>query len=279
MAYGGTANVMTLAAADLNLKQFQKISDMVYRTAGINLKEGKEALVRARLMKRLRFLGMSRVEDYIEFIDSDQGTGEVAALIDAMTTNKTSFFREVDHFHFLCEQVLPGLNMPRVRFWSAACSSGEEPYTLAILLREHLPEVERKDVRILATDISRRMLDKALQAVYPQAAVDEVPAAYGKYFSVRRNDRSGSCQVAAEARALVHFTYLNLMDRWPMKGLFQVIFCRNVMIYFDKPTQQELINRFWDYLEPGGHLFVGHSEGLSSVKHRFRYVRPAVYQK
>ncbi|HSM88810.1 MAG TPA: protein-glutamate O-methyltransferase, partial [Desulfobacterales bacterium] len=264
---------MTLAAAELNPKQFQKISDMVYRTAGINLKEGKEALVRSRLMKRLRVLGMSRVEDYIEFIDSDQGTGEVAALIDVMTTNKTSFFREVDHFHFLREQVLPGLNRTRVRFWSAACSSGEEPYTLAILLREHLPDVERKDVRILATDISRRMLDKALQAVYPQDVVDEVPSpAYRKYFTAQRKDRSGSWQVTAEARALVHFTYLNLMDPWPMKGPFQVIFCRNVMIYFDKPTQQELINRFWDYLEPGGHLFVGHSEGLSSVKHRFRYV-------
>jgi hypothetical protein len=180
---------MTLAAADLNPKQFQKISDMVYRTAGINLKEGKEALVRARLMKRLRFLGMSRVEDYIEFIDSDQGTGEVAALIDVMTTNKTSFFREVDHFHFLREHVLPGLNMPRLRFWSAACSSGEEPYTLAILLREHLPELDRKDVRILATDISRRMLDKALQAVYPQDAVDEVPAAYRKYFTAQHKGR------------------------------------------------------------------------------------------
>jgi len=124
------------------------------------------------------------------------------------------------------------------------------------------------------------MLDKALHAVYPQDAVDEVPmAAYRKYFTVQRNDRSGNCQVAAEACALVHFAHLNLMDPWPMKGLFQVIFCRNVMIYFDRPTQQELINRFWDYLEPGGHLFVGHSEGLSSVKHRFRYVRPAVYQK
>jgi chemotaxis protein methyltransferase CheR len=271
---------MTLAAAELNPKQFRKISDMVYRTAGINLKEGKEALVRARLMKRLRFLGMSRVEDYIEFIDSDQGTGEVAALIDVMTTNKTSFFREVDHFHFLREQVLPGLNMPRVRFWSAACSSGEEAYTLAILLREHLPAIERKDVRILATDISHRMLHKAIQAVYAQDVLDEVPSpAYRKYFAARHNDRSGSCQVAVEARALVRFAHLNLMDPWPMKGLFQVIFCRNVMIYFDKPTQQELINRFWDCLEPGGHLFVGHSEGLSSIKHRFCYVRPAVYQK
>jgi chemotaxis protein methyltransferase CheR len=271
---------MTLAASGLNSKQFQKISAMVYQTAGINLKEGKEALVRARLMKRLRFLGMSRVEDYIEFIDSDQGTDEVVALIDVMTTNKTSFFREVDHFHFLRDQVLPGLHVPRVRFWSAACSSGEEPYSLAILLREHLPAVARKDVRILATDISRRMLDKALQAVYPQNAVDEVPSpAYRKYFSALRNDRCGSCQVAAEVRTLVHLAHLNLMDPWPMKGPFQVIFCRNVMIYFDKSTQQELINRFWDYLEPGGYLFVGHSEGLSSVKHRFHYVRPAVYQK
>jgi chemotaxis protein methyltransferase CheR len=270
---------MTSAATDLNQQQFQKISDVVYRTAGINLKKGKEVLVRARLMKRLRFLGMSRVEDYLGFIDSAQGAGEVAALIDVMTTNKTSFFREVNHFHFLREQVLPGLKMQRVRFWSAACSSGEEPYTLAILLKEHLPLVERKDVRILATDISRRMLDRALQAVYPHAALDEVPAAYRKYFTVRHKDRTGSCQVAAAARALVHFAHLNLIDPWPMKGLFQVIFCRNVMIYFDRPTQQELINRFWDYLEPGGHLFVGHSEGLSSVKHRFRYVRPAVYQK
>ena len=135
-------------------------------------------------------------------------------------------------------------------------------------------------MRILATDISRRMLDKALQAVYPQTAVDEVPApAYRKYFTTGRNDRSGSCQVADEARALVHFAQLNLMDPWPMKGLFQVIFCRNVMIYFDRPTQQELINRFWDCLERGGYLFVGHSEGLSAIKHQFRYVRPAVYQK
>ncbi len=271
---------MTLDAIELNPKQFQKISDMVYRTAGINLKQGKEALVRARLMKRLRSLEISRVEDYIAFIDSDQGSGEAAALIDVMTTNKTSFFREVDHFHFLREQVLPGLNNQRVRFWSAACSSGEEPYSLAILLREHLPAIARKDVRILATDISQRMLDKALQALYPPDAVDEVPLpAYRKYFSARPKDRSGSCRVAAEARTLVRFAHLNLMDPWPMKGPFQVIFCRNVMIYFDRPTQQRLIHRFWDYLEPEGYLFVGHSEGLSAVKHRFRYVRPAVYQK
>jgi chemotaxis protein methyltransferase CheR len=271
---------MTLDVADLKPQQFQKISGMVYRTAGINLKQGKEALVRARLMKRLRSLGIDRVEDYLALLESDQGSREVASLIDVMTTNKTSFFREMDHFNFLRDTVLPELNQPRLRFWSAACSSGEEPYTLAVILREHLPGIDRRDVRILATDISRRMLEKARQAQYPGAAAEEVPSPqYRKYFIALRNGRSGSIEVSADARALVHLAYLNLMEPWPMRGRFHVIFCRNVMIYFDRPTQQELINRFWDVLEEGGYLFVGHSEGLSAIKHRFRYVRPAVYRK
>jgi len=269
---------MNLAAAELKPQEFQKISDLVYRTCGINLKQGKEALVRARLMKRLRTLGIQRVDDYLDFLENDPHGKEMGCLIDVMTTNKTSFFREGDHFNFLRDTVLPGLDAPRLRFWSAACSSGEEPYTLAVVLLEHLSGVGRKDVRILATDISRRMLERAARGVYPREAVADVSVpAYRKYFTPL--GRSGEVQVVPEARALVHLAYLNLMEPWPMKGRFQVIFCRNVMIYFDRATQQELINRFYGVLEDGGYLFVGHSEGLSAITHRFRYVRPAVYRK
>jgi len=269
---------MNLGATDLKPQEFQKISDLVYRTSGINLKQGKEALVRARLMKRLRTLGIQRVDDYLDFLENDPQGREVACLVDVMTTNKTSFFREGDHFSFLRDTVLPEMSAPRLRFWSAACSSGEEPYTLAAVLCEHLEGVARRDVRILATDISRRMLERAGRAIYPREAVDEIPSpAYRKYFPA--HGRGGEIRVADEARALVRFAYLNLMERWPMKGRFQVIFCRNVMIYFDRPTQQELIQRFYGILEDGGYLFVGHSEGLSAITHRFRYVRPAVYRK
>jgi chemotaxis protein methyltransferase CheR len=268
------------AAVELGAEHFRKISALVYQRAGINLKQGKEALVRARLMKRLRRLRMERVQDYLELIESDRGGEEIAALIDVMTTNKTSFFREMDHFDFLRERVLPGLRGPRLRFWSAACSSGEEPYSLAMLLCECLPGIARMDVRILATDISLRMLDKARRAVYPAQAAAELPApVYRRYLPAAPGGRGAEVQVAPEAAGLVHFAYLNLMDPWPMRGPFQVIFCRNVMIYFDRDTQQRLVNRFWDYLGEGGFLFVGHSEGLSAIKHRFRYVRPAVYQK
>lgn len=269
---------MNLAATELKPSEFQKISDLVYRTCGISLKQGKEALVRARLMKRLRSLGIQRVDEYLDYLENDPHGREMGCLIDVMTTNKTSFFRESDHFAFLRETVLPALSGPRLRVWSAACSSGEEPYTLAMVLREHLEGVDRRDVRILATDISRRMLEKAGRGVYPREAADEVTLpAYRKYFTPL--GRSGEVRVTAEVRSLVQFAYLNLLEPWPMKGRFHVIFCRNVMIYFDRPTQQELINRFYGVLDEGGYLFVGHSEGLSAITHRFHYVRPAVYRK
>ena len=203
--------------------------------------------MRARLMKRLRTLGIQRVDDYLDYMENDrQGQAEVACLIDVMTTNKTSFFREVDHFHFLREQVLPELTTPRVRFWSAACSSGEEPYTLATVLCEHLGG---SSARMCA--FWRRTFPAACSSARGRRFTRgqrsrrcrRPPIASTSRTAQRRSGRSGS---PSEARALVHFAYLNLMDPWPMKGRFQVIFCRNVMIYFDRPTQQELINRFWD---------------------------------
>jgi chemotaxis protein methyltransferase CheR len=271
---------MNLMSIQLSQQHFQRISDIVYRSCGINLKSGKEALVRSRLMKRLRAVRANSVQEYLDYIDSSDGQAELELFIDVMTTNKTSFFREFEHFNFLRDQVLPGLKSNKLRFWSAACSSGEEPYTIAIWLREHVADIDKKDALILATDISKRMLEKARRAIYPVENLEELPSPqFRKYFNKLNGQHTGSCQVADEVRGMVRLAWLNLLESWPMKGPFDVIFCRNVMIYFDRPTQQQLINRFWDLLAPGGFLFVGHSEGLSAINHKFRYMRPATYQK
>lgn len=271
---------MGLLTAELTESQFHKICGLVYDTSGIKLKKGKEALVRARLMKRLRALDIRNIADYLKLIESDSGTVELDSLIDVMTTNKTSFFREIEHFHYLRDIILPALDEQRLRFWSAACSSGEEPYSLAMLLQQNLANISARDVLILATDISRQMLEKAHKAVYERKTLQGVAdQPYAKYFVKLRNGNQQQCQIVGEVRQLVRFAWLNLLEHWPMKGPFNVVFCRNVMIYFDRPTQQKLIDRFWNIIAPGGYLFVGHSEGLSGVNHRFQYVKPAIYRK
>ena len=271
---------MTLPMVELNDKQFKKVSELVSRLSGINLKEGKEALVRARLMKRLRALKMEDIDAYLRYIESDEGTLELGDMIDVMTTNKTSFFREAEHFNFLREKILPEIKGSKMRFWSAACSSGEEPFSLAITLRENISDIDSKDCLILATDISSRMLEKAGKAVYCQASIRDLQATViRKYFNRLDNGPSHSFQVKDHVKGLVRLAWLNLMDPWPMTGPFNVIFCRNTMIYFDRSTQQKLIKRFWDLLKPGGYLFIGHSEGLLGISHKFTYVQPATYRK
>ncbi len=273
-------NIVHAMSAELTEKQFKKISGIVYQLCGIHLKAGKEALVRARLMKRLRALGMENFDSYIHFIESDAGNRELEMMVDVMTTNKTSFFREPAHFDYLRDHVLPTVHRRRMRFWTAACSSGEEPYSLAIFIREAIPDIDRMDVKILATDISTRMLEKARQATYPREALQEIPGhLLHKYFIKTSHAAPPLYRVTDPVLSMVRLARLNLIEKWPMKGPFDVIFCRNVMIYFDRPTQQRLINRFWNYLEPDGYLFVGHSEGLSAISHKFQYVRPAVYRK
>ena len=271
---------MTIASIDLDEKHFNRISELVYHSSGINLKKGKEALVRARLMKRLRAIGMKSVEDYMRYLENDADTQELSSLIDCMTTNKTSFFREIEHFNFLRDTVLREIDSARLRLWCAACSSGEEPYSLAILLRESMAGLDSKDVLVLATDISRRMLERARSAVYSEQLIQDLPVQYQKkYFTKMGKEQPGFHHVVDDVKKLVRLAWLNLLEPWPMKGPFDVIFCRNVMIYFDRPTQQKLINRFWEILKPGGYLFVGHSEGLSAITHNFQYVRPATYRK
>ena len=271
---------MNLVSTELSDRQFKKVSDLVYRECGITLKRGKEALVRARLVKRLRALKMEGFSEYLRYLESDNGREELGLMVDVMTTNKTSFFREMAHFDFLGETVFPKLTGRRLRFWSAACSSGEEPFSLAMFLLDRMPGLGSRDVKILATDISPTILEKASKATYEEGMLLDLPSTFiRKYFVKVRNGNPHTYQVNGDVRRIVRLARLNLMDSWPIKGPFNVIFCRNVMIYFDRPTQQRLVNRFYEILEPGGYLFVGHSEGMSGVKHKFRYVQPATYVK
>ena len=263
-----------------NQNQFEKISRRVYDLCGIKLTSGKEELVKSRLAKRLQVLKLQGFDEYLRFIEKDATGKELAQMIDVLTTNKTSFFREEAHFDFLRQRIFPSLDRRerRLRIWSAACSSGEEPYTIAMLLRESMPDIDHWNARILATDLSHRVLATARAAVYKKEIVDGIPPKFlSKYFTALPNQNEW--RVNDEVRRLVSFGNLNLMNKWPMRGLFDVIFCRNVMIYFDKPTQQNLVNRFAQLLRPGGHLFVGHAESLTGSAGTLSYVQPAVYVK
>jgi chemotaxis protein methyltransferase CheR len=257
--------------------QFHEISRTVYEVAGIQLREGKEGLVRSRLAKRIRQLGLAGFDGYLERVRGDASGRELAEMVDLLTTNKTSFYRESAHFDFLRERLLPSLGSGPVRIWSAGCSSGEEPYTMAMVVRDVWPGAERRDVKILATDISRRVLATAAGGEYPATIASDVPADLLRRHWTRQP--GDGWRAGASLRSLITFAPLNLMGAWPLKGPFHAIFCRNVMIYFDKPTQQTLVNRYHDLLAPGGYLFVGHSESLSALTHSFAYVQPAVYRK
>jgi chemotaxis protein methyltransferase CheR len=264
----------------LSSKQFDKISQLVYQISGIDLHEGKEELVKARLLKRLRHLKISNFDRYLKYLAHDKNGIEVQAMVDMLTTNKTHFFRESEHLDFLKDEIIPGLSTGPVRIWSAGCSSGEEPYSIAIILRENIPEIEKRDVRILATDISDRMMDRARQGLYDEDTLKFMPAQFKhKYFKRAESGGVRKYHVAPRLQSMVSFAKLNLMEEWPMSGLFDVIFCRNVMIYFDKPTQEKLVKRFWSMLQDGGYLLVGHSESLTFLTHDYRYLKPAVYQK
>lgn len=270
------------AACKLTDAEFRRVGKLLYHHSRIALGAGKEELVRSRLTKCLRRLELDSFTAYLDHVESDRSMRELALMVDLLTTNKTSFFREGAHFEYLTEQVIPELaaSGQAIRMWSAGCSTGEEPYTMAMLLHGSISQTPRRDVRILATDISARVLARARDARYAEITVREIPPAIARqYLSPVSEGGNTTYAVRSDIRSLVHFAQLNLMAPWPMQRPFQVIFCRNVMIYFDRETQQRLVQRFWDALAPGGHLFVGHSESLTSLEHRFRYVRPAVYVK
>ena len=276
----GAALVPACSGPDLSPAEFARVCAITYEACAIKLGAGKEGLVRSRLARRLRAVGAATFAEYLRRVEGEPSRAELAEMVDALTTNKTSFFRESAHFDFMRQAVLPALAQRgrAARIWSAGCSSGEEPYTLAMVACEQLQQPERLPVRNLATDISGRVLERARQGVYSAEVLRDVAAPLlERYFD--RPAPDGARRVGDRARGLVSFARLNLIGSWPMQGPFDAIWCRNVMIYFDKPTQERLVNRYYDLLAPGGHLFVGHSESLTGLSHRFGYVQPAVYRR
>ncbi len=269
--------MLTIELRDID---FEKISRLVYDQCGIHLHEGKRELVKARLGKRLRDGNFKSFSDYYKYVTTDEGTDELIIMIDSISTNLTYFFREESHFTKL-KQILPQLTegKTRLRIWSAGCSTGEEPYTLAIVAKETLGS-NTSGVSILATDISTRVLKAAAGGVYPEEKVNRIPPdVLKKYFQYGTGQSSGYYKLKKDISDLIEFKRFNLMQDIPSDFRFQVIFCRNVMIYFDKKTQNALINRFYNCLDKDGYLFVGHSESLTGLSHAFQYIEPSIYKK
>jgi len=266
---------------------FQQFSRLVYEQCGINLHEGKKALLQARLNKRMRLTGIGSYEQYFKLINSGANSGEFVHFLDSISTNLTYFFRESQHFDFLDKVALPELTAKkrkdgdsRIRIWSAGCSTGEEPYSLAMCVLAHLPNLAGWDFRILATDISTRVLETASRGIYSEEKVKKVPPALRQGYFQKISGANGKpdFQITPQLKRIITFHRLNLKEPYPFKGVFDFIFCRNVMIYFDKKTQEELVNRMASFLSPGGYFCVGHSESLTGLAHKLSYVQPAIYR-
>lgn len=249
--------------------EFRAIAQLLSDTTGIVLAPGKTSMVQSRLAKRLRALGLATYKDYIALVSSEGGRDECRRMVSALTTNVTHFFRENHHFETLRQVVLPRLLEEarcggRVRLWSAGSSNGQEAYSIAMTIAELAPDFATLNLRILATDIDPLMIEQGAKGIYPAAALEAVPENLRKkYFRKEGEDY----QVVSNLRGLVQFRELNLHDRWPMRGKFDVIFCRNVVIYFAPAAQALLWERFEEQLTPGGYLFVGHSERVTDGKH------------
>jgi chemotaxis protein methyltransferase CheR len=256
---------------------------LVYERSRIRLHEGKHALIRARLGKRMRARGFVSFHDYCDFLRHEADEDELTHVVDALATNFTSFLREKDHFEFMVDHALPGLLAPgekQIRVWSAACATGEEPYTIALYLAEKFPAEEGWGWEIAATDVSTKALAAAQAGVYSAEKVAAVPPDWmRRHFQRGRGDWEGYYRVKELLRRRVSFRRVNLLDDYHFDRVFDVIFCRNVMIYFDRPTQQELVARLLRFLRPGGYLLTGHAESLNGLGAALRPLRPSIYQK
>ncbi|MDA8104385.1 MAG: protein-glutamate O-methyltransferase [Nitrospiraceae bacterium] len=278
-----------IMSAALSGNDFDRLSAFIRAECGIKLSEQKRIMLEARLRKRLRALGIESFGEYCDFLFSPEGLEqEKLHMIDVVTTNKTDFFREPKHFDYLTQHAIPelfrihGAGMRQgLSIWSAGCSTGEEPYTLAMVLTEYAQSQPGFRFSILATDISTRVLEKAFRAVYKEERVGLMPASMKKKFLMRSKERErGLVRVVPELRSCVEFKRLNFMDsNFDIDSSFDIIFCRNVIIYFDRPTQQKVLQTIYRHLKPGGYLFMGHSETLSSLSIPLASVGSMVYRK
>jgi chemotaxis protein methyltransferase CheR len=276
----------TAAAAtehqELSRRDLESIMRLVYEKSGIALHEGKRALVTARLQKRLRHGGFRTFRDYVRYVQADTSGNEVVALLDAIATNHTAFFREPQHFDILREKVFPAFEdrgADATLGWCAACSTGEEAYTIAIAAHERYGDDAPLRVRLMATDLSTKALAVAKSGIYRAERIAELPRhLVTKYFERGTGAHRGFVQVSPMLRRLIYFRRHNLLEPAPT-GRFDFIFCRNVMIYFDQVTQQHVIDELERHLAPGGYLFTSHSESLSRLRHGMKWVGPAVHRR
>jgi chemotaxis protein methyltransferase CheR len=271
----------------LSAQAYRTIVEVVYEHSRIKLGNDKQTLLSNRLGKRLRELGLSSYDEYCNKLKAFGAQDEIEHLVDLISTNHTRFYREPDHFTYLTEKILPGL-IPKLqsertplRIWSAASSSGEEPYTLAIVLSEYLRAHPSVTWKIEASDISRSIIAKAERAIYRMDAVEPVPMELlRRYFQKGVGEHDGYCRVRKELREKVRYARVNLFqDEYPITPKQHVIFCRNVMIYFDIPSREEAVRRLARFLAPGGYLIVGHSESLMGVRHSLVGIKQGIYQK
>lgn len=276
---------MDIGDFGLSEREFARIRERVYRIAGISLSDAKRTLVVSRLSKIVRALGLSGFDAYVDYLESNGRPEDDQEFINALTTNLTRFFREDHHFEHLAQFVgtliaqprrMGKGGRPRLRIWSAGCSTGQEPYTIALSLLAAYPELARWDFRILATDIDSNVVAKAATGVYPTSELNGLSAQRSMLF-----EKAGAneIRIPSQARELVSFRLLNLIEPWPVSGPFDAIFCRNVAIYFDKPTQGTLFDRLGQVLAPDGFLYIGHSENLQAVSKGFRLVGKTIYQR
>ena len=265
---------------------FNFLSELAAKTAGINLTTDKRELVYGRVSKRLRILDIDNFKDYCKLLKK-KNSEESLHFINSITTNVTSFFRENHHFEYLADNVIPdiiksnaGLSTPRLRIWSAGCSTGEEPYSIAMVLRENISDIDNWDAKILATDLDSNVLKTAKQAIYPLDRVKQVSIERKKrWMQMGCGENQDSIKIKEEIRQLVHFKQLNLTEPWPVQGTFDCIFFRNVAIYFKRPTQTSILNRFADHQQINGKLFVGHSESLIGISQRYQSTGQTIHKK
>lgn len=268
----------------MDAKVFDKFREIVYEKSGISLSSGKESLVSARVAKRMRALNLDDYKAYLDLVLRDETGEEVVLLLDAISTNVTSFFREPAHFEVLGAllEKWAAAGQKRFRLWSAACSSGEEPYTMGMTVSETLGAHRGDhDVRILATDISTRILRHSMAGVYTKERVQSIPPMLrDRYFAPCRGDNAGDFEVKDSLKSMVTFRRMNLSHTpFPLHGPLDVVFCRNVMIYFDNKVRAALLGEIYRLLKPGGYLFVGHAESLTGMMSSLKSVKPSVYVK
>lgn len=269
-----------VANYEMRPREFERIKDMAYTFCGVDLK-GKQVLVSARLGKKMRLLNLPSFSAYCDEVERDPSGTLFSEMIDALTTNHTSFFREIRHFEFLRGVVLPQLmGHGEINIWSSACSTGEEPYTIAFSVIEALGAAAYSKLAITATDISTRVLEKAKTGLYPVQALATLSEAMRRECLMKGTGKyAGQCIVKPEIKRLIKFSQWNLLKTGASFGPFEVIFCRNVMIYFDQTTQQAVVDNLVSRLNPGGYLLIGHAESLNGINHSLEYICSATYRK